>query len=153
LRETKPVLICIDLQLGLLDEIVGVEKETIKTQKKCVLKSFAHWRSHNKKIIHVRRRSNDINSKLHASNNGFRLDPLCKTIKDETVLTKSVNSCYIGSNLRDTLDQMNYKTVIVVGLTTNHCVSKTTRMAGNFGYDTYLISYATDTFDKLGQKW
>jgi hypothetical protein len=26
-------------------------------------------------------------------------------------------------------------------------------MAGNFGYDTYLISYATDTFDKLGQKW
>ena len=112
---------------------------------------IAQWRSHNEKIIHVRHSSKDVKSKLHASRKGFAFNPLCKPIKDETVLIKSVNSCFIGTNLRDILDQMNYNTVVLVGLTTDHCVSTTTRMAGNFGYDTYLISDATATFDKLGQ--
>ena len=151
LRETKPVLICIDLQLGFLDEDSWGGNRNNKDAEEVCAKIIAHWRSHNEKIIHVRHSSNDINSKLHASNNGFRFNPLCKPIKDESVITKSVNSCFIGTNLKDTLDQMNYNTVVIVGLTTDHCVSTTTRMAGNFGYDTYLISDATATFDKLGQ--
>ena len=151
LRETKPVLICIDLQLGFLDEDIWGGNRNNKDSEEVCSKIIALWRSVNEKIIHVRHSSIDINSKLHASNNGFRFNPLCKPIKDETILTKSVNSCFIGTNLRDTLDQMNCNTVVIVGLTTDHCVSTTTRMAGNFGYDTYLISDATATFDKLGQ--
>ena len=151
MRETKPVLICIDLQLGFLDEDSwGGNRNNIDAEEVSA-KIIAHWRSHNEKIIHVRHSSKDVKSKLHASTKGFAFNPLCKPIKGETVLTKSVNSSFIGTNLKDILDQMNCNTVVIVGLTTDHCVSTTTRMAGNFGYDTYLISDATATFDKLGQ--
>ena len=69
---------------------------------------------------------------------------------DEPVITKNVNSAFIGTNLKEQLDHQNITTLVIIGITTNHCVSTTTRMAGNYGYETYLISDATAAFDRLG---
>ena len=35
-------------------------------------------------------------------------------------------------------------------MTTNHCISTTARMAGNLGYETYLISDACATYNRIG---
>ena len=67
LRETKPVLICIDLQLGFLDEDSWGGNRNNKDAEEVCAKIIAHWRSHNEKIIHVRHSSKDVKSKLHAS--------------------------------------------------------------------------------------
>ena len=90
------------------------------------------------------------NSPLYKSNPGFEFSDQTTPMDNEIVITKNVNSAFIGTNLKETLDNEQCKTLVITGLTTDHCVSTTTRMAGNYGYNTYLISDATATFDKVG---
>jgi nicotinamidase-related amidase len=61
-----------------------------------------------------------------------------------------VNSAFIGTDLKEQLDNLKITKLVMVGLTTDHCISTTTRMAGNFGFDTFLVSDATATFNKKG---
>ncbi|MFC5773000.1 cysteine hydrolase family protein [Ectobacillus antri] len=68
----------------------------------------------------------------------------------EYVVTKTVNSSFIDTNLEALLRELAAQNVVIVGLTTNHCVETTTRMAGNMGFSPFLVSDATATFDRIG---
>ena len=68
----------------------------------------------------------------------------------EPTYRKSVNSGFIGTTLEADLRERGIHTLVIVGLTTNHCVSTTARMAGNLGFTTYVVSDATAAFDRAG---
>ncbi|MDA9818804.1 isochorismatase family protein, partial [Flavobacteriaceae bacterium] len=57
------------------------------------------------------------------------------------------NSAFIGTGLKSILDESKTETIIIVGMTTNHCISTTARMSGNLGYDTYLVSDSTACYN------
>lgn len=75
---------------------------------------------------------------------------MVQPLASETVIKKNVNSAFIGTHLKETLDDLNITTLVIVGLVTDYCVSTTVRMAGNYGYQTFLVSDATATFSKTG---
>ncbi len=63
-------------------------------------------------------------------------------------MTKHTNSAFIGTDLDSLLRKRGISCLVVCGVITNNSVEATARMAGNLGYETYVVSDATATFDK-----
>ncbi len=101
-------------------------------------------------LFHIKHCSSNPASLLHETNAGNEFKELVKPVNNETVIKKDVNSAFIGTSLKEQLDNAKITTLVIVGLTTDHCISTTARMAGNFGFKTYVISDATATFNKKG---
>ncbi|NNE76902.1 MAG: cysteine hydrolase [Pricia sp.] len=152
LREKNPALILIDVQKAFLDEEFWGGNRNNKSAEIICGKILGKWREFHLPIFHIRHSSSNPESKLHKSNIGFEFNDNVTPLTHEPIITKNVNSAFIGTDLKEQLDNLHIDTVVILGLTTNHCVSTTTRMAGNYGYDTYLISNATATFDRIGIK-
>ena len=150
LKAQNPILICIDIQLGILEEEYWGGNRNNKNAEETCAKIIHKWREINGDVIHVQHSSTNKESKLHPSHTGFAFNPLCAPIEGEMVITKSVNSCFIGTNLKQILDDKNCDCVVMIGLNTDHCVSTSARMAANLGYETILISDAMATFDRVG---
>ncbi|WP_420384169.1 cysteine hydrolase family protein [Novosphingobium sp.] len=69
---------------------------------------------------------------------------------DELVITKDVNSAFVGTTLELELRRRGIHRLVQVGYFTNFCVETTVRMAGNMGYDNYLIPDACATSNRIG---
>lgn len=143
-------LILIDVQKG-FDDIAywGGGRNNPNAETICG-DILAKFRELHLPIFHVRHASTTPQSRLHPTHDGFAFQDNVLPKDGEPVITKNVNSGFIGTDLHEQLQAKAIKTLVIAGLTTDHCVSTTTRMAGNMGYDVYLISDATATFDKAG---
>lgn len=149
-KKDKPALLLIDIQKG-FDELEhwGDERNNPQAEENAS-QLLKHWRANSLPIFHIQHCSTEMNSPLNESNNGNEFKDLVKPKENEPIIKKSVNSAFIGTSLKEQLDKMKITTLVIVGLTTDHCVSTTTRMAGNFGYTTYVVHDATATFSKKG---
>lgn len=150
LTTKNPALILIDLQKGWDNHEHWGGNRNNPNAENVALELLNTWRAKNLPVIHVIHGSKDPNSELHPSKSGFEILDQLKPIDNEPLLVKNVNSAFIGTDLQERLENEGINTLVIAGLTTNHCVSTTTRMAGNFGFEVYLVADATATFDRKG---
>jgi nicotinamidase-related amidase len=108
---------------------------------------LAAWRASGRPIIHVRHDSVQPGSSLApgAPGNAFRsgFEPL----PGEALITKGVNSAFIGTDLDLRLKRLGAKHVVTFGISTDMCVSTTVRTGANMGWDMILVPDASDCFE------
>jgi nicotinamidase-related amidase len=137
-------LIVVDVQEALADPGTG-ERNNPQAESN-IARLLAEWRSSGRPVRHVVHDSVEPNSLLRPGLPGNAIQAAATPGPFEPVYRKNVNSAFIGTSLENDLRQDGIDTLVVVGLTTNHCVSTTVRMAGNLGFTTYVVSDATAAF-------
>ncbi|MEI8047862.1 MAG: cysteine hydrolase family protein [Bacteroidota bacterium] len=146
----NPALILIDIQKGFDNlECWGGQRNNLNAETN-IGELLKIWRDNNLPIFHIKHCSSNPASLLHESNEGNEFKDIVEPMGNESVIKKNVNSAFIGTDLKAQLDNAQITKLVIAGLTTDHCVSTTVRMAGNFGYDTFVVSDATATFNKKG---
>ena len=141
----RAVLLPIDMQRG-FDE-PGWPRRWNNDVDANGLALIAEWRAAGRPIIHVRHDSVEPGSTLapRAPGNDFR--PGFGPQGDEPLISKSVNSAFLGTDLDLQLKRLGAQHVIAFGISTDMCVSTTIRTGANMGWDMILVPDACDCFD------
>lgn len=145
---SNAVLLVIDVQQG-FDESSWGRRNNPQMEDR-IVELLGAWRASKRPVIHARHMSVDPISPLRPGQPGNEFKPEVAPLPGEPIVEKRVNSCFIGTTLDAHLRRGGHETLVVAGLTTNHCVSTTVRMAGNLGFRTLVVSDATATFDRVG---
>ena len=141
-------LLVIDVQQGFLDASWGPRNNPEAEAN--IARLIAAWRRYGRPIHHVLHSSRSPAGTFFIGTPGHEPKPEAAPASGEPVHVKGVNSGFIETSLEQDLRDAGVDTLVVVGLTTNHCVSTTVRMAGNLGFTVYLVEDATATFDRMG---
>jgi nicotinamidase-related amidase len=143
---TPPTLIVIDVQRAFEDPGWGPRNNPEAEGR--IAEAIAAWRERGAPIVHVRHASSDPGGRFVPGTDAFEFKPEARPREGEPVITKDVNSAFIGTDLEGRLREQGVETVALVGLTTDHCCSTTARMAGNLGFETWVLDDAMATFDR-----
>src|SRR3954471_18428219 len=115
-----------------------------------IARLLATWRRTDRLCIHVRNDALDPESPFAPGQPGNPIKEIVAPMPDEWLIIKHVNSAFIGTDLEARLRDAGITTLVITGLVANYCVESTARMAGNLGFDTYVVADATAAWDRVG---
>lgn len=133
-------LLLIDIQTG-FDTPVWGDRNNPEAEDNAG-RLLSRWRDTGAPVLHIKHVSNEPGSPLK----GDSFKPQVTPRTGEPVLEKSVNSAFIGTTLDAHLQGQGIDALTICGLTTPHCVSTSTRMAANLGFDVTLAHDACAAF-------
>lgn len=142
------VLLVIDVQKG-FDEAVWGRRNNPQAEEN-IARLLDAWRRTSRPVIFVQHVSRQPGSPLRPHQEGSEIKDAVRPEAGEAVVQKHVNSAFIGTDLEARLRREGWQTLVLVGLTTPHCVSTTARMGGNLGCETWVVADATAAFDLKG---
>lgn len=141
---TNSALLVVDMQLGFDHPAWGMRNNVRAEFRVAAL--IEAWRRLDASVIHVHHNSPSPDGHFRVGSAGVAAKREAEPREGEPVYRKTVNSAFIGTTLEEDLRARGVRKLVIVGLTTNHCISTTARMAGNLGFETWVVSDATATF-------
>lgn len=145
---SAPALLLIDVQQGFDDPKWGARNNPHAEAR--IAELLAAWREAGGPVIHVQHMSVTPGSPLRPESPGNAIKEEAAPLEGEPLFRKQVNSAFIGTGLEAYLREHGIGALAIVGLTTDHCVSTTARMAANLGFDVTVVEDATATFARTG---
>jgi nicotinamidase-related amidase len=150
LLPVETALIVIDVQKAIDHPSWGERNNPDAEQNIAAL--LGAWRSTHRPIYHIRHDSTEADSHYRSGQPGNDFKPEAQPLAQETILVKTTNSAFIGTGLEAMLSSANLRSLVVTGVITNNSVEATVRMAGNLGFETYLVEDACFTFGRRDWK-
>lgn len=143
---SNSALILIDMQQAVDHPVMG-KRNNLKAEE-CAGYLLSCWRKINYPIYHIRHDSTEPKSPYRPGQSGNNFKSEVAPHPTETIIVKRTNSAFIGTDFEAVLRAANINTLIITGVSTSNSVEATVRMAGNLGFNTYLIADATFTFER-----
>ena len=150
---SSTALIVVDTQKGVNDTTYygGLNgRRNNPEAEKNIIMIIKKWRETDRQLVFTMHNSREKNSPLKLNlESGQQLDGM-EPEKNDIVIKKDVNSGFIGTSLELNLRRSGIQRLVVLGFFTNVCVETTVRMAGNLGFDTYLVHDACAAMNCIG---
>jgi len=146
-RFAKAALIVIDVQKA-IDAPYHAEhgpRNNLGAERN-IARLLSAWRRSSRPVIHIRHDSTSPASAYRPGQEGNGFKQEVAPLPGETIVPKRTNSAFIGTDLQQRLEDASIDTLIFTGVSTNNSVEATVRMAGNLGFEVYLIADACFTF-------
>ena len=150
-RETALLLIDVQVGVDVLSHWGGSNGRRNNPDAETKMSQLlAAWRNAKLQVAFTRHDSRESASPLKFSLPTGAQKPGFEPAAGEIVVEKDVNSGFIGTDLEIQLRRAKISRLAIVGFFTNFCVETTTRMAGNLGFDTYLIEDCCSSSNRIG---
>ena len=150
-RETALLLIDVQIGVDVLTHWGGPNGRRNNPDAEAKMSQLlARWRTAKLQVAFTRHDSREAASPLKFSLPTGAQKPGFEPAAGEIVVEKDVNSGFIGTDLEIQLRRAKISRLAIVGFFTNFCVETTTRMAGNLGFDTYLVEDCCSASNRIG---
>lgn len=139
---TNTALILIDIQNdyfpGGLWPVEGMEQASIEAAR-----LLDHARVNGLHVIHIRHEITSQDAPFFKPESaGAQIHSNVAPIADETVILKHKPNSFLGTKLKEKLDDAGIARVIIGGAMSQMCIDATARAASDFGYDVTVVQDA-----------
>jgi len=117
---------------------------------------LAAWRASSRPVVHVQHLSREADSPYRPGQPGCDFKEALAPGPGEILVQKQTNNAFIDTGLEAALRDRGVGTVVIAGVLLHNSVDATVRMAGNLGFETWLVADATasvDVVDLTGRRW
>ncbi len=147
---TKPAVIIIDLQLGMMDGAAGPPFHDHRGMIARVQSVLAWARDRGLPVIFIQH-NGEADDALAPGKPGWVIHPDIAPIAGEPVLNKTVGDAFAETDLAARLEALGTRQVILLGAQTDQCVNATFHGAAARGLDITVVGDTHSTWDWDGE--